>query len=183
MYTVQQLTKCSSRPPSHQLASPQRQARRRLNKALGLDGRSRIVLDEEQGAEYLAAFSRGLVRWVRAVGRSRGGTFCLAVSANHVFWVCRWWPHCSRYRSLGPFALESRAHSGARSVVPARRQLVFLRNRLSALRVRLGWSQDRAVAVAPAARGWRAGELLGMDQVSLGAGCRRYRVASAVLAI
>ena len=78
---------------------------------------------------------------------SRGGSFGLAVSANHVFWVCRWWPQCSCYRSLGPFALESRAHSGARSVVPARRQLVFLRNGLSALRVRPGWSQDRTVGV------------------------------------
>ena len=99
---------------------------------------------------------------------SRGVAFGLAVSANHVFLVCRWWPQCSCYRSLGPFALESRAHSGARSVVPARRQHVFLRNRLSALRVRPSWSQDRAVAVAPAARGWRAGELRGTGRVSLG---------------
>ncbi len=78
---------------------------------------------------------------------SRGATFGVAVSANHVFWVSRWWPQCSCYRSLGPFALESRAHSGGPSVVPARRQPVFLRNRLSALRVRPGWSQDRAVGV------------------------------------
>ena len=32
------LTKCSSRPPSHQLASPPRQARRRLNKSLDFVG-------------------------------------------------------------------------------------------------------------------------------------------------
>ena len=111
---------------------------------------------------------------------SRGATFGLAVSVNHVFLVCRWWPQCSCYRSLGPFALESRAHSGARSVVPARRQSVFLRNRLSALRVRPGWSQDRAVEVAPAARGWRAGELRGMGQVSLGCGLPPVSDASAV---
>ena len=51
---------------------------------------------------------------------SRGATFGLAVSVNHVFLVCRWWPQCSCYRSLGRFALESRAHSGERSVLPAR---------------------------------------------------------------
>ena len=52
---------------------------------------------------------------------------------------------------LGPFALESRAHSGARSVVPARRQLVFLRNGLSALRVRVNCAarvKSRSVRVA-----------------------------------
>ena len=69
---------------------------------------------------------------------SRGVAFGRAVSANHVFWVSRWWPQCSCYRSLGRFALESRAHSGARSVVPTRKQLVFLRNRLSAF-ARAAW--------------------------------------------
>ena len=59
------LTKCSSGLPSHQHALTTAVARQPLNMALGLDGWSRIVLDEEQGAEYLAAFSRGLVRWVR----------------------------------------------------------------------------------------------------------------------
>ena len=43
---------------------------------------------------------------------SRAAAFGLAVSANHVFLVCRWWPHCSCYRSLGPFALESRGALG-----------------------------------------------------------------------
>ena len=151
--------------------------------ALGLDGWGRIVLDEEQGVEYLAAFSRELVRWVRRVRRSRGGSFGRAVSANHVFWVCRWWPHCSCYRSLGPFALASRAHSGAWSVVPARRQSVFLRNGLSALRVRPGWSQDRAVAVGrPHAVGGRVNCAARVKSRSV-AGCRRYRDASAVHAI
>ena len=69
---------------------------------------------------------------------SRGATFGVAVSVNHVFWVCRWRPQCSCFRSLGPFALESRAHSGEWSVVPARRQLVFLRNGLSAF-ARAAW--------------------------------------------
>ena len=106
---------------------------------------------------------------------SRGATFGVAVSVNHVFWVCR---GCRIARAIACklFALESRAHSGARSVVPARRQLVFLRNRLSALRVRPGWSQVRAIEVASTARGWRAGELRGMGQVSLG--CRSSSVSS-----
>ena len=50
---------------------------------------------------------------------SRGATFGLAVSANHVFWVCRWC-RIARAIALKPLALESRAHSGVRSVVPAR---------------------------------------------------------------
>ena len=77
---------------------------------------------------------------------SRGVAFGRAVSLNHVFLVCR---GCRIARAIACklFALGSRAHSGGRSVVPARRQLAFLRNRLSALRVRPGWSEDRAVAV------------------------------------
>ena len=114
---------------------------------------------------------------------SRGATFGVAVSANHVFLVYHWWPQCSCYRSLGLFALESRAHSGARSVVPARRQLVFLRNRLSALRVRPGWSQDRAFGVGrPHAVGGRVNCAAWLSS-RLVEGCRRFQVASLVLAI
>ena len=109
----------------------------------------------------------------RSVWRCRPITFSGCVAGGRI----------ARAIALESFALESRAHSGARSVVPARRQLVFLRNRLSALRVRPRWSQDRAVAVAPAARGWRAGELRGTGQVSLGAGWLRYQDAFVVLAI
>ena len=112
-----------------------------------------------------AAWCVGLVECVdraegRSVWRCRPITFSWCVAGGRI----------ARAIALKPFALGSRAHSGARSVVPARRQSVFLRNRLSALCMRPGWSQDRAVAVAPDARGWRAGELRGMGQVSLGCG-------------
>ena len=68
---------------------------------------------------------------------SRGVAFGRAALVNHVFLVCRWC-RIARAIALKPLALESRAHSGARSVVPARRQLVFLRNRLSAF-ARAAW--------------------------------------------